>query len=114
VLTGPRLSPLGLLATRVIAARIGRTKLVPGPPKRFAQGMGTALSVTAVVLHFGFGADTAALIVLGLIAVAATLESVFAFCIGCAIFAGLMRAGVIPDEICKECADVRYREPQVA
>ena len=39
VLSGPRFSPFGLLATKVVAPRLGRPKLVPGPPKRFAQGL---------------------------------------------------------------------------
>jgi hypothetical protein len=38
--------------------------------------------------------------------IAATLESVFAFCIGCQVFAGLMRVGVIPDEVCERCANL--------
>lgn len=110
VLTGPRLSPLGQLATRVIAPRVAPAKPVPGPPKRFAQAMGATLTLAAAVLHFGFGADTAALVLVGLVAAAATLESVFAFCVGCAIFGVLMRAGVIPDEICVECADITRRQ----
>jgi hypothetical protein len=114
VLTGPRLSPLGQLATRVIAPRIGRAKLVAGPPKRFAQALGATMSLTAVILHFGFGLDTAALVFLGLIAVAATLESVFGFCIGCTIFAGLMRAGLIPEATCAACATIALRQTQVA
>jgi Domain of unknown function (DUF4395) len=114
VLTGPTLSPLGQLATRVVAPRIGHAKPVPGPPKRFAQGLGAVMTLTAAVLHFAFAADTAALVLLALVVVAATLESVFAFCIGCTIFAGLMRVGVIPEEICAECADVTLRQPQAA
>ena len=50
VLTGPRLSPLGQLATRVIAPRLGAPKTVPGPPKRFAQALGATMTLTAVVL----------------------------------------------------------------
>src|SRR5437588_9992913 len=50
VLTGPTLSPLGMLAQRVIAPRLGPPKPVAGPPKRFAQGMGAAMSTAAVVL----------------------------------------------------------------
>ncbi|MBN8869714.1 MAG: DUF4395 family protein [Solirubrobacterales bacterium] len=42
-------------------------------------------------------------------AVFATLESVFAFCVGCQIFALLMRAGIIPDEVCEACADISLR-----
>jgi hypothetical protein len=113
-LAGPRLSPLGQLATRVVAPRIGHPKLVAGPPKRFAQAMGAAMSLTAVVLHFAFAADTAALIVLGLVVVAATLESVFGFCVGCTVFAGLMRAGLVPEETCAACANITLRRPQPA
>ena len=40
---------------------------------------------------------------------AATLESVFAFCAGCAIFAGLMRIGLVPERVCLECADIAAR-----
>ena len=50
VLTGPTLSPLGRFATRVAAPRLGEPRYVPGPPKRFAQGMGAAITTTAAVL----------------------------------------------------------------
>jgi uncharacterized protein DUF4395 len=104
VLTGPTMSPLGQLVTRVITPRLSVSERpVPGPPKRFAQGMGVAFSLTAVVLALGFGLHTAAYVVLGLLIVAATLESVFGLCLGCKIFALLMRAGVIPEEVCERC-----------
>ena len=46
VLTGPSLSPLGQLVTRVITPALPvEPKLVPGPPKRFAQGIGAATLV---------------------------------------------------------------------
>jgi hypothetical protein len=48
-------------------------------------------------------------ILLGLIIVAAGLESIFAFCIGCRIFAVLMWAGIVPEQICEECASVQTR-----
>jgi len=34
--TGPTLSPLGALASRVIAPRLGEPRYVAGPPERFA------------------------------------------------------------------------------
>ncbi|MDG9675868.1 DUF4395 domain-containing protein [Micromonospora sp. DH14] len=112
VLTGPKLSPLGLLVTRVITPRLPvRAKLVAGPPKRFAQGIGAVLALTATVLALGFGQHLAAYLVLGAVIVAATLESVFAFCVGCAIFAGLMRIGWIPEAVCAECDDIWSRVP---
>lgn len=109
VLAGPTLSPLGRLATQVIAPRIGHEKLVAGPPKRFAQGIGATLSVAALVLHFGFAADTAALVLVAAVLVAATLESVWALCLGCRIFAVLMRVGLVPQETCAACADISLR-----
>jgi hypothetical protein len=108
VLMGPTLSPLGLLVTRVITPRLPlRQKYVAGPPKRFAQGIGATLSVAALVAYFGFGSAGTAYVLLGAIAVAATLESVFAFCLGCAIFGLLMRWGVIPEEVCDRCNNLQ-------
>ena len=57
VATGPKLSPMGLLATRVIAPRLGTPKPVPGPPKRFAQTVGLGFSLTALVLQFAVGSS---------------------------------------------------------
>jgi hypothetical protein len=107
VATGPTLSPLGQLVTKVITPRLPLpAKDVPGPPKRFAQGIGATLTVAAVIAWFGFGSSGAAYVLLGAIVLAATLESVFAFCLGCAIFGLLMRGGVIPDEVCERCNDI--------
>jgi hypothetical protein len=109
VLTGPKLSPLGQLATKVVAPQLGEPKQVPGPPKRFAQAMGLTMSTAAVLLYFVFDAHTAAWIVTGLLATAATLESVFGLCLGCQVFAVLMRVGVIPRETCEACANIWAR-----
>jgi hypothetical protein len=101
------MSPLGQLVTRVITPRLPvASRPVPGPPKRFAQGIGVAFSLTAAVLALGFGDTQAAYIVLALLVVAATLESVFALCLGCKAFAVLMRLGVIPDEVCERCNNI--------
>ncbi len=109
VATGPTLSPLGQFATRIAAPRLGHAKFVPGPPKRFAQLIGATLSTAALVCSLGFGWDGAALVLIAMILVAAILESAFAYCLGCVVFAALMRAGVIPREICLDCADVSAR-----
>jgi len=112
VLTGPTLSPLGQFATRVLAPALPfEAKMVPGPPKRFAQGIGAALSVAAAISYFAFANTTVALVLVAMITVAATLESVFAFCLGCQIFAGLMKLGVIPESVCEECANIWARIP---
>ena len=110
VLTGPTLSPLGQLVTRVITPALSiPSRPVPGPPKRFAQAIGAAFSVTALVLAYGFDEVGAAKVVLSLLIVAAVLESVFGYCLGCKAFALLMRAGVIPESVCAECADIWRR-----
>jgi hypothetical protein len=102
VLTGPTLSPLARVAMNVAP---GRPKYVAGPPKRFAQGMGAVITTTATILWLA-GATTAAGVLVGMLVVAATLESVFAYCLGCQGFALLMRAGLIPENVCAECADI--------
>jgi hypothetical protein len=108
VLTGPTLSPLGQFATRVAAPQLGDPKYVAGPPKRFAQGMGAAFTTGAAICALA-GATTAADVLLGLLVIAAGLESIFAFCLGCQVFAVLMRIGVIPDSICLECSNLYGR-----
>ena len=106
VLTGPTLSPLGQFVTRVVTPRLRLAERpVAGPPKRFAQGMGVAFSVTALILT-GLGYWTAAEVFLGLLAAAALLESAFGICLGCKAFAILMRAGVVPEEVCERCNDI--------
>jgi len=110
VLTGPTLSPLGQLVTRIITPRLPwAAKPVPGPPKRFAQAIGVVFSVSAALLWVGFGQRAAATVVLGLLIGAATLESVFGYCVGCKIFALLMRAGVIPQDVCVACNNLALR-----
>ncbi len=110
LLTGPRLSPLGFVVTHYVTPRLDvDSKLVPGPPKRFAQGIGATLSVGAVIAAYGYGALGVAWVLVAFILVAATLESVFAYCLGCKIFAVLMRLGVIPERVCVECADISDR-----
>lgn len=113
MLTGPTLSPLGQLATRVVAPRLGPARPVAGPPKRFAQAMGVAFSTCALVLWAGFGEHTAAWVVLGMLAAAASLESFLGYCLGCRIFGLLMKANLIPETVCASCADITLRHPQL-
>jgi hypothetical protein len=109
VVSGPTLSPLGQLATRVVAPRLGPPKLVPGPPKRFAQAIGLTVTTLAAVATLGFGWDTLAYGLIVLLLAFATLESVFGICAGCWMFGRLMRLGVIPEEMCEACNDVWAR-----
>jgi len=114
VLTGPTLSPLGQLVTRVVTPRLAvPERLVPGPPKRFAQGIGVVFSVTALVLTV-LGQWTAAEVVLGLLGAAAFFEAAFGYCLGCKVFAVLMRVGVVPESVCVECNNIWDRLPRTA
>jgi hypothetical protein len=112
VLTGPKLSLLGRLATRVVAPRLGEPRLVAGPPKRFAQAIGATVT-TAAVVFLAAGHPLGAQVLVGLMVIAAGLESIFGYCIGCKIFAGLMKFGVIPEEVCAACADISLRQKSV-
>ena len=103
VAAGPTLSPMGQLATRVIAPRIAQPKLVPGPPKRFAQTVGLVCCITALVLHFVAGLSVVAGVVLAVLTVFAALESLLGFCAGCFVFNYLMRWGLVPKSVCEEC-----------
>lgn len=109
VLSGPRLSPLGQVATKVIAPRLGPARLVPGPPKRFAQGIGLTVTAIAAIAWFGFGLGGLTTGLLVVLLTFAVLESVVGFCAGCWVFAGLMRIGAIPESTCASCADLWAR-----
>src|SRR4051812_16980990 len=75
VLTGPTLSPLGQLVTRVVTPRLAvPPRPVPGPPKRFAQGMGAAFTVSALVLA-ALGQLGASWVLVGMLLAAASLEA---------------------------------------
>jgi hypothetical protein len=112
VASGPTLSPLGQLVTRVIVPRLAlASRPVPGPPKRFAQAIGATLSVTAAVLALALSLTGAAYALLGVLTAAATLESVFGLCLGCKVFALLMRIGAIPPEVCERCTDITRELP---
>ncbi len=108
VLTGPKLSPMGLLATRVLVPRFGHhKKIVAGPPKRFAQFVGLMFSTTALAMTYGFGLAGVAEGVLVVLVFFALMESCLGSCAGCFVFGYLMKLGLIPEETCKRCADIQ-------
>lgn len=69
----------------------------------------TVAFVVAAVAALGFNAHGVADALLGVLIIAAGLESIFALCVGCRIFALLMRTGIIPESVCLECADISAR-----
>ncbi len=101
VLAGPTFSPLGQLVTRVVSPRVpGAHRAVPGPPKRFAQGIGLAFSGTASIAWF-LGATPVAVVVVAVLLAAATLEAVFAVCLGCIAYRFVRE--------CDDCDDISDR-----
>jgi hypothetical protein len=44
---------------------------------------------------------------------AAFLEAAVGLCLGCRVFALLMRAGLVPDSVCAACADITTRHPEL-
>jgi len=107
VLTGPSVSPMGLLATRVVVPLLGNPyRATPGPPKRFAQLIGLLVSTTACICHFGFSSPIIAKYILGILLGFATLEAIAGICGGCIAFGYLMRWGIVPQEICIKCSNI--------
>lgn len=110
VATGPTLSPLGQFVTRVATPAVEtwlrgrnanfRSRQVPGPPKRFAQAIGLAFTASSSVAWI-LGAPIVAIVLIGLLAVAATLESVFAICLGCIAYSAIWG--------CADCDDISDR-----
>jgi hypothetical protein len=115
VLTGPTLSPMGLLATRVLVPVLGNhVRPVAGPPKRFAQALGLAFSATALTVHFGLGLEAAAEGVLAVMLIFAAAEAILGFCAGCFVFGYLMRWGLVPKEVCEQCQNLTFLPLAVA
>lgn len=103
VATGPTLSPLGQFATRVATPWLERritSRQVPGPPKRFAQVIGLTFTASAS-LAWALGMPSVSLVLVGALAVAATLEAVFALCFGCIAYSAIWG--------CTDCDDISER-----
>ena len=106
-LTGPTLSPLGSVATRVVTPRLPvRARYSPGPAKRFAQTIGAVFTLTAALVWYVADSHLVASVLVGIIAVFASLEAGFGLCVGCRAFYLGMRLGLVPPQICEECSRV--------
>lgn len=104
VTTGPTLDPMAQLALRVLVPLLGHPRQpVPGPPKRFAQGVGLVLSSTALILLYGFSLRAEAYGLLAALAFFALVEAALNFCVGCWVFERLMRWGLVPASVCERC-----------
>ena len=109
---GPKASPVALVVQRFIRPMVSTPKRpTAGPPKRFAAAIGAVLTSVAAILWL-LDLAPMVMIAIGLIMVAfPALESILGVCVGCKVFGVLMRLGVVPEEICLECADISLRNP---
>ena len=106
---GPSASPVARLVGRAIRPRVtAAPRYTAGPPKRFAAAVGAVMTAAATVCWvLGL---TPAVVGIGVVMVLfPALEAVFGICVGCIVFGWLMRAGLIPEAVCVECADITRR-----
>lgn len=92
---GVQRHPYGLLFKKVVRPRLKPPVELEDPtPPTFAQGVGLFVTVVGIALYLPFG--PIALVAAGAAAfVAAFLNSVFAYCLGCQIYLLLARAGIL-------------------
>ena len=87
--------PYGWLFRKLIRPRLTPPIELEDPaPPTFAQGIGFAVTAAGVALHL-IGVPYAIVVAASLAFVAAFLNSVFAYCIGCQLYLLLVRAGVL-------------------
>lgn len=112
--SGPRFSPVAHLVLDLIRPRVpAAPRETPGAPKRFATGMGTVVT-TAIAVLLATGLDVAGYVLLAALLAFAALEAFLGFCVGCRIFAVGMRLGLVPEEVCADCADIWARQRRLA
>jgi len=105
-----RLIAAVVLVLAVTALALNQWWIYAGPPKRFAAAIGAALTTSAAVLWV-LGVAAPVVVTIGAIMVVfPALESILGLCVGCKVFAVLMRLGLVPAEICLECADISLRQ----
>lgn len=108
---GPSASPIARSVIRFVRPLVTAPPLpTAGPPKRFAAAIGAALTISAAVLWVLGGAAPVVVTIGAIMVVFPALESVLGLCVGCRVFAVLIRLGLVPAEICLECADISLRQ----
>lgn len=94
-LAGVQRHPYGNIYKALLRPRLGApTDLEDPVPPTFAQGVGFFITGLGVILHL-VGVPFAVPIFAGLAFIAAFLNSVFAYCLGCQIYLALVRAGIL-------------------
>ena len=112
---GPRVSPLAQLVQRAVRpgacaeAADGRAAqaLRRGDRRRPDRRRDRPLAAARHPVRHRRGPGTVMVIF-------PALEAVLGLCVGCRVFGLLMRLGVVPEEICLECADISLRNSSTA
>jgi hypothetical protein len=87
--------PYGALYRALVRPRLAApTELEDPVPPTFAQGVGFVITLIGVVLHLA-GVPYALVVAASAAFIAAFLNSVFAYCLGCQIYLLLVRAGIL-------------------
>jgi hypothetical protein len=87
--------PYGALYRALLRPRLSApTELEDPVPPTFAQGVGFVITLIGAVLHLA-GVPYALVIAASAAFIAAFLNSVFAYCLGCQIYLLLVRAGIL-------------------
>lgn len=108
VTSGPKVSPIAILVTKIIAPRLSfQEKLLPGPPKRFAQFIGMIFSISIVTFTI-FDLEILTMIFTSILIFFASLEAFLGFCFGCTVFKFLISKSLLPEDICERCNDIEF------
>jgi hypothetical protein len=93
---GVQRHPYGLFFKAVVRPRLNPpTELEDPTPPTFAQGVGLVITGLGLILSLIPGVGLALPIAAGLAFIAAFLNSVFAYCLGCQIYLLLVRLGIL-------------------
>lgn len=87
--------PYGLIFKKLVRPRLGAPKELEDPrPPKFAQLVGLLVAGTGVVLYL-VGLQGGLVFAAGAAFIAAFLNAAFNFCLGCQMYVGLQRLGLI-------------------
>lgn len=92
---GVQRHPYGLLFKKLVRPRLAAPSELEDPtPPTFAQGVGFVITAIGLVLHL-VGVPYALVIAASAAFIAAFLNAVFGYCLGCQIYLLLVRLGVL-------------------